>query len=149
MTDNKGAFPLDPTSPVGQFRALIGDTASKPYDPPETGFQNYDMYSDIEIEVFLALSDNSVEGAIYQAYMQMAGAAARESRSVKDLDLQVDLTKRATDLRLIAAEWRDRWESSTAEIFEVFDLGGSDCGCVPEGVPRQVCRRGCSGNFLF
>lgn len=149
MAVNKGVVPVDPTTLIGRFRVLLGDTSYVELDPVEPGYGNYAMYSDIEIEGFLAQSEDLVEGGLYFAYMQMAGAAARESRNVKDLDLQVDLTKRATDLRLIAQGWKDQWNSQTADIFEVFDVGDSNCGCVPELAPRVVCRRGCSGRQLF
>lgn len=144
---NLGISPLEPTTPVGQFRLLIGDTTSVPLEPPVAGFGNYKLFSDAEIEVFLAGSE-SPEGAAYLAFMQLSGAAAMESRTIKDLDLQVDLTKRATDLRLIAAEWKNRADALSADIFELFSPE-SDCGCVPEATPRQVCRRGCSGIRFF
>src|SRR5690606_23937619 len=102
----------------------------------------YGMYrkmSDAEIEAFLALSDQSPEGAVYFAYLQMASDAAMESRTVKDFDLSIDLTKRATDLRLMAIQWKEAWDQVSADIFEVFDIGstcrrcelseGASCGC--------------------
>lgn len=147
MAENPGKYPLDPTSKVGQVRVTLGDTASEPFDPPRPGEQNYGMYSDLEIEAFLAQAEDSVEGSLYLIYMQMAGAAARESRSVKDLDLQVDLTKRATDLRLIAAEWKSAWDSATGDIFELFDTVVHRCRHeLAEGVS---CWRGCNGSGLF
>ena len=146
---NKGEAPPNRAIAVGQFRVLIGDVDYTPLDPVQVGFGDYAMFSDDEIEVFLMQADNSLEGSLYWAYMQMAGAAARESKNVKDLDLQVDLTKRATDLRLMAIQWKEAWDQVSADIFEVFDIGGSDCGCVPELAPRTVCRRGCNGSGLF
>ena len=146
---NKGEAPPHPATAVGQFRVLIGDVDYTPLDPVQVGFGDYAMFSDDEIEVFLMQADNSLEGSLYWAYMQMAGAAARESKNVKDLDLQVDLTKRATDLRLMAIQWKEAWDQVSADIFEVFDIGGLDCGCVPELAPRTVCRRGCNGSGLF
>ena len=146
---NTGEAPPNPATAVGQFRVLIGDVDYTPLDPVQVGFGDYAMFSDDEIEVFLMQADNSLEGSLYWAYMQMAGAAARESKNVKDLDLQVDLTKRATDLRLMAIQWKEAWDQVSADIFEVFDIGGSDCGCVPELAPRTVCRSGCYGGRLF
>lgn len=145
---NPGKYPLDPASEVGRFRLLIGDVTSVPLDPPVADVQNYKLFSDAEIEVFL-LGAESPEEAAYRAYMQLAGAAAMESRTIRDLDLQVDLSKRATDLRLIAAEWKNRADALSADIFELFSTGGDECGCVPEATPRPVCRRGCSGVRFF
>lgn len=102
MASNSGVYPIDPTTPVGQFRLQYGDTTSVPFDPDTPGFQNYTDYSDAEIEQFLAAGSNSINRAIGYAYLQQAGAASRQSKSVKDYDLAVDLTKRAADLRVTA-----------------------------------------------
>lgn len=123
MAENRGIAPPDLTTPVGKFRALFGDVEYEEFDPPETGYGKYQKFSDVEIQGFLEVADDSPEGAMYFAYMQLAGSAAIDSKSVKDLDLQVDLTKRSTDLRAIAQIWKDQWDSSTGDIFEVFDIG--------------------------
>lgn len=149
MTPNLGIYLPDVNTEVGRFRVLLGDVSADPLNPPDPVYASYKMFSDIELQGFLVSAEMSLDGAMYFAYMQMAGAAARESKNVKDLDLQVDLTKRATDLRLIAQMWLDRWNTATADIFEVFDIGGSDCGCAPELAPGSVCRRGCNGSGLF
>lgn len=128
---NKGIAPVDPTTHVGRFRVMIGDTAYTELDPVEPGYGNYALYSDAEIEAFLGQSDDSVEGAIYWAYMQMAGAAAREAKNIQDFDLRVNTEKRAEYLLSIAREWKERWDSQTADIFEVFDVVQPD-PCVPE-----------------
>lgn len=149
MAINKGVAPPDVTTPVGQMRALLGDLTYAELDPPEVGFGNYVKFSDDEIEAFLAASD-SQEGALFLAYMQLAGEAALESKSVKDLDLQVDLTKRATDLRLIAFGWRDRADALGADVFELFDVSINDgCECGPELAANVVCWRCSSGVRLF
>jgi hypothetical protein len=152
VPENPGEYPLNPTSDVGRFRVVIGDTQSKPFDPPTPGVQNYGMYSDLEIEGFLAQSSGSVEGAVYWSYLQMAGSAAREAKNVQDLDLRVNTEKRAEYLLSLAREWKDRWDEAVGagDIFEVFDTGvGSGCGCVPEATPRPYCRKGCYGGKLF
>ena len=145
---NKGVAPPVMTTPVGQMRALLGDMTYTELVPPEVGFGNYVKFSDEEIEAFLAASD-SQEGALFLAYMSLAGQAALESKNVKDLDLQVDLTKRATDLRLIAFGWRDRADALAADVFEMFDVSiDNGCGCTPEGSPGMVCG-GCSNGVRF
>lgn len=152
MADNPGAYPLDPTTDVGRLRAIIGDTQSEPYDPPRPGVQNYAMYSDSELEAFLIQADGDVSGGAYFVYLQMATAAAMESKSVKDLDLSIDLTKRSGDLRAIAALWKDRWDDAigAGDIFEVFDtVVGGGCGCDPELAARSFCRKGCYGGRFF
>lgn len=105
---NPGEWPLDPTSEVGRFRVLAGDTNSEPYDPPEPGFQNYTLWSDAEIEALLTTYPDSPFRAIGFAFLGLASQAAIESKNIKDYDLAVNTEKRAEHLRLIAQAWFDR-----------------------------------------
>lgn len=123
---NPGFAPLIATSDVGRFRLLFGDTEFEPYDPEAGGYGNYKFFSDDQIEAFLA-SGGTDTRAIGFAYLNLAGAAAVESRSVKDHDLAVDLTKRSSDLRAIAQGWFERADAEddadgNGDIFEVFDM---------------------------
>lgn len=120
MAVNKGVAPVDFSTPVGKFRLLVGDLEYEELDPPEPGLGSYKYFSDLEIESFLEQGDSQEEAA-YLAYMQLATAAAMESKSVKDFDLQVDLTKRSGELRAIANMWRNKADSMVGDIFEVFD----------------------------
>ena len=134
---NPGRHPLDPDSDVGKLRILIGDTLSEPYDPVEPGIQNYQMFSDAELEGFLLAGDESLFRAAGFAYLQLAARAALESKSVKDYDLSLDVTKRSNDLREIARMWFQRADDEDvdeggADIFDMFPLGGDD-DFVPEG----------------
>lgn len=149
MAENRGIAPPDMSTAVGQTRALLGDVEYTEYDPPQTGFGMYEKMSDLEIEGFLARSDNSPEGAMYFVYLQISGDAAFASRMIRDFDLQVDTTKRSGEFLAIADRWKSLWDASTEDIFEVFDIGNSGCGCVPELAPRPFCRRGCNGSRLF
>jgi hypothetical protein len=147
MSVNRGVAPLDPASEVGQMRLLLGDTSYVPLAPPEVGFGNYKLFSDDEITTFLVTA-TSQEGAAALAYLQLAGAAAMESRSVKDVDLQVDLTKRANDLRQIAAMWQGRADAAAADVFELFDTVAPTT-CTPELAPVACCGGGRCGVRLF
>lgn len=144
--DNPGKYPVDPSTEVGKLRAVLGDTSSKPFDPPRPGIQNYGMYSDAELEAFLALSEGSVAGGAFFAYSQMAASAATESRTVADYDLKYDSTKRPGEFRALAQMWKDKWDGEQADVFEVFDTVGQPT-CYPElaAWPVGVCR----GNRLF
>lgn len=139
---NPGAYPLDPENPVAQFRYNYGDALSEPYSPVEPGYQNYGELSDEEIESFLLLADGSVNRAIGRLYIAMAGQAAKESLSVKDYDLQVDLTKRASDLRAAAQSWFDLADREDA-LEDAFDIVSFGPGCepVPEASPVMFGRR--------
>lgn len=137
MAENPGAYPLDPMTEVGRFRAMVGDTQSEPFDPPVPGTQNYAMYSDAEVLAFLYQSGNSVEGALSFAYMQMAAAAASESKITKDFDLSLDLTKRSGDFLRVAQSWQDKADALSADIFEIFDVNiDTGNGCYPELAAR-------------
>lgn len=133
---NRGVVPLNPNTPVGQMRVRAGDTKYVDLEPPEEGFGDYTLLSDLEIEAFLALSA-SPTWAIYEAYLQLATTAALESRSIKDYDLAVDTTKRSADLRAIAEMWRKRAEDEDAllgegDFFDVFPTGSTG-EFIPEG----------------
>lgn len=81
---NRGVYPVDPLTPVGQFRLASGDVISVPLTPPEVGFQDYRMWSDDEITVFLSQGGDSVNRSIGYAWLQASGAAALQSKSVKN-----------------------------------------------------------------
>lgn len=142
MTVNRGIAPPDFETPVGAFRVLLGDVSFVPLDPVEQGYGSYNLFSDAEIEVFLTHSDGSEVGAAYFAYLQLAGEAAQEAKMVKDFDLQVDLTKRSSELRQVAREFKDRWDSLEVDIFEV-SFPSQGCTCVGEASPIPVCRGYC------
>lgn len=133
---NKGIAPFQPDTEVGQFRALAGDTQYVPLVPAEAGYGDYTFWSDDEITAFLASSD-SLPWAIYYAYLQAASTAAAQSVTIKDFDLQVDLSKRADGLRAIAALWLSRAQDEDAvageDAFEIVSTGRSCSGFIPEG----------------
>lgn len=137
MAVNKGVAPPDMTSDLGKLRAILGDLEYTELDPPETGFGSYKFFGDAELQAFLDTGE-SIEAGAYMAYMQLAAGAAMESKSVKDMDLQVDLTKRATDLRLIAGEWKSRADALSADIFELFDTTIEGDYCEPELAAKTV-----------
>lgn len=131
---NQGVAPPDPTSDVGKFRFLYGDTAYVALTPPETGYGDYAELSDAEIEAFLAAGSGSVTRAIGVYYMQLSGQAAKVAESVKDHDLSIDETKRAGDLRQTAMMWFSRADDDDlglSDAFEVVGVGQS-CEIVPE-----------------
>lgn len=134
---NPGAYPVDLTSKVGQFRALTGDLNSTPYDPVEPGFQNFVKFSDAEIEGYLTQGGGSVARAIGYSYLYLAGQAAMESSSIADYDLKIDKTKRATDLTNIAKLWFGQADGedviSGEEAFEIVPTGTQSGAFIPEG----------------
>lgn len=133
---NPGAYPVDLTSKVGQFRALTGDLNSTPYSPVEPGYQNFVKFSDAEIEGYIAQGGDSVARAIGYSYLYLAGQAALESKTIKDYDLQIDKTKRAADLTAIAKLWFGQADGEEViageEAFEIVPTGTSSGQFIPE-----------------
>lgn len=128
---NPGVYPLDASTDVGQFRLVYGDTQSTAYDPVEAGFQNYDELSDAEIEMFLDQGGDSVNRAIGFYYLRLAGDAAKESKSVADYDLRLDLTKRAADLRETAKFYFDQADVIDAGSEDAFLIVPTGARCEP------------------
>ena len=136
---NPGAHPVDLASPVGQFRAMVGDLNSESYTPVEPGIQNFLRFSDAEIEGYLTQAEGSINRAVGYSYLYLAGQAAMEALAIKDYDLQVDSTKRAADLRAIAQMWFGLADtddiSSAEEGFVLVPTGTNSGGFIPELAP--------------
>lgn len=124
---NRGIAPPDFDTPVGKFRAAYPDLTYVALSPPETGYGDYAELSDIEIQGYLSLGGGSINRAIANYYIQLSGQAALRSKSVKDYDLQVDLTKRAADLRATAQLYLDMADDEDViageEGFEIVPTG--------------------------
>lgn len=137
MSERVGVAPPDLSTLVGELRTQFGDVEWVELDPPLQGFGSYNDYSDDELGTFLDRA-GSVEGAMALIFLQMAGAAARESMYVGDFDLRVDLTKRAKDLREMAKEWQALADGLQDDFFEVFTPVRDDY-VRPELAPFRWC----------
>ena len=121
-----------------------GDTVATELLPPIEGVRMYRELSDAEIEGFLAQAANeSIPRAIGLYVLSLATRAALEAKTVKDYDLQLDLTKRSGELRAAAQMWFDRADAEDAangdnDIFEIF---GFEREFIPEGVHPIYGRR--------
>lgn len=140
---NIGIAPPEYTEAVGRLRALLGDTTYEELDPPVPGKGTYELFSDDVLNSFLSLSEESVVGAAYYATLQLANKAAKDSRMVKDFDLQVDLTKKSADYARLANTFKAQWDGEAQDIFEL-EMPSQGCHCVGEASPIPVCR-GCRG----
>lgn len=133
---NPGAWPVDLTSPVGQFRALTGDLNGVAYIPDEPGYRAFEKFSDAEIEAYITQANDSIARAIGLSFIYLAGQAAVASKEIRDYDLLVNTTKRAADLRAIAQFWFDQADGddgiSAEEGFEIVPTGTSGGGFIPE-----------------
>lgn len=120
---NKGVAPPDYSTPVGQFRALIGDTEWHELVPAEEGFGDYAFYGDDAIEGLLAVYPN-IKRAAAQALRTIAASQALLLKKWSTDDLSVDGAAIAEALRKLAAgldEQADN-EDSNVDIFELIPL---------------------------
>lgn len=126
MAENPGVYPLDPATPVGQLRALVGDTSSIPLDPPVAGQASYAVWSDVALEAALALADDSVYAAGANLYLALAAQYAPLGRSIKTDDLALDTKGTAGDLISIAKEWRaqNALDAAGGDSFAIVPWGG-------------------------
>lgn len=148
---NRGIAPPDFDTPVGQFRSAYPDLTYVALDPPETGFGDYAELSDLEIQGFLARGAGSVNRGIGFYYLQLAGAASKRSKTVKDYDLTVDLTKRSNELRTVAQIYFDLADADDAlvgeDAFQIVPTGTSCGPLIPEATIPQWGRRYVRGRW--
>lgn len=147
-----GAYPLDPSTNVGKYRLLLGDAEGTRYSPDEPGRANYAVLSDAEIETFVSQGGDSVTRGIAYYYLRLAGEAAKESASIQDQDLRVDLTKKSAELRAMAQFWLDQGDNDDAisaeDAFEIVPTGVSSGGFIPEGSPAMWGREYTIGRWI-
>lgn len=133
---NEGVYPIDPASAVGQFRVLAGD--SNPVEVLGGDRAEFRLWSDAEIEVYLSLSPDNVFRAVADGCWALASAAAAEAKVVKDYDLQVDLAKRARELRETATRMGERADKLEFSGEHFVHIPGDDVDVVvnPEAAPH-------------
>lgn len=144
MAENIGIAPPELDTPVGEFRVLYGDTAFEELDPPQPGLGNYTNLSDAEIKVYLKQGRDNPKRALGYLMLSLSAEAAAKSKTVKDYDLMVDLTRRSGDYRRLAEQWfglADEDDTSTGSD-DIFDSFGIDNGPVPhpEASPYLTAR---------
>lgn len=128
---NRGIAPLDPNSDVGQLRLIVGDTEFIPLVPPESGYGDYNNFSDDELQGFITAGGGSITRASGYAYIRFAALAAAGAISWRSDDLSVDSKTIASEYRLlarIAFEQADNEEDLNASQFAL-DFPFTSCGC--------------------
>lgn len=88
-------FTTDYSTDIGKTRALMNDVDS-----------TSQLFQDDQVQAFLDLNDGIVQLAAVQGILAMASRFAR-MRKVKIMDVDVDGSIAAKDLRLIAAQIRE------------------------------------------
>lgn len=131
-----GEYPVNPDTDLGRFRVLAGD--SNPVTVHESkDSADYRLWSDEEILVYLGLNPDNIYRAVSDAAWALAAASAAEAKVVKDYDLQVDLAKRARELRETAARLEARADAAenAGEHFVAFDMWDVTGANKPEAAP--------------
>lgn len=120
MPTTPDLFPPDYATAVGQVRLLIPDTE-------QIGDTPAYLFSDPQIQAFLALYSNNVKRAAAQAKLVLATSEALINKVIKTYDFQTDGAKLGAELRAQAAELRaeaDRDELDDSS--DTFLIAGMD-----------------------
>lgn len=125
---NPGAFPIDPSTPVGALRLALMDTTYEPLDPPVEGQVSYDQYSDAELAAFLTQGGDNQLRAMGYAMLRLSAQAAAEAVAVRAQDLSADQSRKPEAYRLLAQQYfAQADENDNAgglnEAFEVVPTG--------------------------
>lgn len=136
-----GVYPLDPDTPVGEFRLLSGDSEGTPIEPPTPPVEaNYAIWSDAEIEAFLAISRGSVARAISIGYSHlMAQSSSTEQIRTDDLNItSKELAKWQAMVDLWASIADQEDQRDVDDFAEIYDTRGinAPAKCWPEASPR-------------
>lgn len=140
---NQGVTPPNFATPVGQFRALLGDTDAIELVPPVEGQGEYTWFSDAEVSAFLGLYADNPKRAAARALMTIAGSQALLLKKWSSDDLSVDGAAIAEALRKQAQGLIDEENKADAftDIFAISKPGGSRGAVVPEGTLPAVGAR--------
>lgn len=87
MAENRGIAPPNPGTDVGRMRLALGDSEYTPYDPPQPGYGQYQIFSDDELSNFLELAGGSVPRAVAMAYRQIGASWASTGATIRTDDL--------------------------------------------------------------
>jgi hypothetical protein len=128
VPSQSGPDTYDVTTPVGQVRLLINDTA---IETP--------VFHDAEISGFLALEGDVVKQAAALAVETIAGDEALTSKVIRTQDLSTDGAKLATALLAQAKAWRDQAADEADGYFELVDVNGSCYSWGPELTEHPIC----------
>lgn len=151
--DKIGIAPPDGATNVGKFRLLAGDSEYQPMDPPVDGMGLYQLWTDAEIEAFLAVSGDSVPRAISMAFSQVGAMWASTGATIKTDDLTYSAKDAVGNWLNLAKYWADVADNeagnSADDIFILADTRGlneDDCR-KPEASPWPLAHFGLGKGF--
>lgn len=120
---------IDYTSPVGQVRLLIPDVEEL-YDPRQLNKDPEYLFTDAQIQAFLAIEGGSVKKAAAAAKLAIATTEALILKVLTTDDKSTDGAKLGAELRQQAKHLREQ-----AEADEASDVGFAYIGYEPR--PRD------------
>lgn len=142
---NIGIVPLDPNTPVGALRLIVGDTASTPLDPPVADQGSYAIWSDDALSAALSAAGDNAYRAAGALYLALASEYIQQGRSVKTDDLAIDTRTRGTDLLKVAQSFLAQADADDAagasDFFQIVPFGGRPGRqrVRPEATPYPNC----------
>lgn len=144
MAENRGVAPPDGATDIGRMRLALGDSDYIEYDPPQSGFGMYQLFSDAELQAFLDLAGGNVARAIAMAYRQIGASWASSGATVKTDDLTYSAKDSVGNWLNLASYWDkvadDQDERAVNNFFDLVDLGATRRGpdSPPEASPWPV-----------
>lgn len=146
--DKRGQAPLDPTRDVSQFRLMAGDSEYQEYSPVEIGWGLFQIWSDAEIEAFLAITGGNIPRAIALAYTQIGASWASTGATIRTDDLTYSAKDSVGNWLSLADYWNKiadgQEQRAIDDYFDLVDVAqGYDCHA--ELSQWAVCARGCIG----
>lgn len=116
-------FPPDFSTPLGQMRALLSQTAQY-VDPATLGDPDY-LVPDDQLNAYLAINGDSLYAAASDALIALATNEALVSKKIRtEGGLQTDGPAVAQRLLNLAKEYRRRHDADTAEkdMLDAFEI---------------------------
>ena len=108
---------IDYSSPVGQVRLLITDLSEVPAEQ---------LFSDVQLEAFLAMRGDNVNRAAAKALVVMAASEVMVSKVIRTQDRSTDGAKVSAELRALAQTYESEADGADAaaagSFFEVVPL---------------------------
>lgn len=151
-----GIAPPDGSTDVGKFRLIAGDSEYEATVPPVAGMGLYQIWTDAEIQAFLA-AGGSLTRAIALAYTQIAAQYAASGSTIKTDDLSFSAKDSVGSWQGLARYWNDLADSederAANDMFELVRTGSPsfpDCDDKPEASPWPLAHFGFgSGQFRW
>ena len=133
-----GIAPPDPSTDVGRFRLLAGDSTPDECDSP-AGMGEYAYFSDEEISAFLEATGGNIPRAIAIGYRQISAYWASSGATIRTDDLTYSNKDSVASWLALADKWDkiadDEDKRNGLDYFDLVYPGADVCHRKPEGAP--------------